>query len=225
MHAHNPAQVIRHTAIVLAGAASIGLTGAAGAYIMTQMTDLQQAQSAPPPAAEHRAPAAPVPARESEAPAVLLAAQHRSLPVAFRAPVKQPEEVVPQVFTVTPAAPAALAGTLRLGDTTYVGAQIAPSHTNTFALSVDTNLFSTLSGLLRSGPIREGLDAQPDLPGVTRLSTEFDGRAGVTLVFSDPALGEHAIQLNRNPAPAEHAESPETAPQPTAPPAPGTITV
>ncbi|MEV0249732.1 hypothetical protein AB0H76_24230 [Nocardia sp. NPDC050712] len=223
MHAHNPAQVIRHTAIVLAGVASIGLTGAAGAYIMGQMSDLQRAESAAPPALIDRHDSgtdepglAPHPTTTA---AVLLTSEHHRLPGADIAP-PQPvlEPAVPQVFSTTPPPSTGLTGTLRLGETTYVGAQVAPVRSNTFAITLDTNVFSTLSNFLLSEPIREGLGTQPEQAGVTSLRTEFDSSAGVTLVFSDPALGEHAIQLNRNPA----DEAPS---QPTSPSAPGTITV
>jgi hypothetical protein len=49
---HKPAQIARHTAIVLAGAASLSLTVASGAYIVHQMADAQHATNdiAAPPA-------------------------------------------------------------------------------------------------------------------------------------------------------------------------------
>ncbi|WP_194816574.1 hypothetical protein [Nocardia sp. XZ_19_385] len=211
MHAHNPAQVIRHIAIVLAGAASIGFTGAAGAYIMSQMTDIQRSESAPPaPALEPGESTSDEPGFDPAVGKVLLTSEHTPLPAHFRTPTAVPEQVVPQVVSTVPGTPPGLAGTLHLGDTAYVGAHVAPVRTNTFAITLDTNVFSTLSNILLSEPVREGLGAQDELPGVTRLRTELDTRSGVTLVFSDPALGEHAIQLNRSPAPAS---------------TPGTITV
>ncbi|WP_157171008.1 hypothetical protein [Nocardia araoensis] len=42
MTAHRPVQVARHAAVVLAGAASLSLTVAAGAYIVHQIADAQR---------------------------------------------------------------------------------------------------------------------------------------------------------------------------------------
>ncbi|MEV6277073.1 hypothetical protein [Nocardia sp. NPDC051832] len=217
MHAHNPAQVIRHIAIVLAGAASIGLTGAAGAYIMSQMTDIQRSETArPAPVRESGESTANHSGIDPETSAVRLTSEHNVLPAFFRTPAPAPEQSVPQVVSTAPSTPPGLTGTLHLGESAYVGAHVAPVHTNTFAITLDTNVFSTLSNILLSEPVREGLGAQEELSGVTRLRTEFDARAGVTLVFSDPALGEHAIQLNRNPAPSSVPPS-EPAPSEQAP--------
>ncbi|MFC9893306.1 hypothetical protein ACFVMC_06410 [Nocardia sp. NPDC127579] len=214
MHAHNPAQVIRHTAIVFAGAASIALTGAAGAYIMTQMSDVQRSQSAPPaPQSDHYATDSIDTGFARPAAAVVLTGERRRLPVS--AAGFAPEPVLPQVVSTAPAA-TGLTGTLRLGTTTYVGAQVAPVHSNTLAITVDTNVFSALSEFLRS----EGLDAQA---GVTYLRSEFDSRGGLTMTVSDPAIGEHAIQLNRTPTPVQTPEAPIASETPE--PGTGTITV
>ncbi|MGW0250205.1 hypothetical protein ACWDYH_26630 [Nocardia goodfellowii] len=212
MHAHSPAQVIRHTAIVLAGAASIGFTGAAGAYIMSQMSDIQHAESAPPAAVRVPGEFTPKGAgSEPDTTHIRLISNNGPLPAFQQPPAPEPEPVAPQVASTTPSTPRGVAGTLRLGETAYVGAHVAPVRGNTFAITLDTNVFSTLSNILLSDPVREGLGAQEELAGVTRLRTELDTRAGVTLMFSDPVLGEHALQVNRNPAPAERVESSDPA--------------
>ncbi|WP_280213291.1 hypothetical protein, partial [Nocardia cyriacigeorgica] len=110
-----------------------------------------------------------------------------------------------------PARAARGGGGARVGlGTTYVGARVAPAQTNTVSITLDTNALTVLSGILMSEPVRERLGVSTDPSGVTQMRTDVDTRRGeVTLVFSDPTLGEHALELDRNPAPgqADRADS------------------
>ncbi len=202
--AHNPAQIVRHTAIVLAGAASLSLTFVAGAYIVNQMADPQRAgtvQAAPLSPAPVVEPFTPHPGPRT-AVTVLNSETHALSPI-YQAAVFPARTAVPQS---DPAAalsrPAGLGGRLGLG-TAYVGAQVAPVRTNTVAFTVDTNAFSALTGLVLSEPVRDHLGIHLDPAGITQLRTEFDTRTGeLSLVFSDANLGEHTIQLQRHPTPS-----------------------
>ncbi|MGV9615026.1 hypothetical protein [Nocardia xishanensis] len=211
MTALNPAQIVRHTAIVLAGAASLSLTVASGAYIVNQMADTQRAgsvQAAPPASSPVVQPFTPHPGPGTAV--TVLTGEAHLLPTTYQAAVFPAEPAVPQPDpAAAPTRPAGLGGRLGLG-TAYVGAQVAPVRTNTFAFTVDTNAFSALTGLVLSEPVRDHLGIHLDPSGITQLRSEFDTRTGeLSLVFSDAALGEHTIQLQRHPTPSDSA-TPET---------------
>ncbi|WP_253788372.1 hypothetical protein [Nocardia amikacinitolerans] len=200
MTAHKPAQIMRHTAIVLAGAASLSLTFVAGGYIVNQMADTHSgAGRAAPPPAPIVEPFAPHPGpRPVE---TLLAGKAHVLPT-YQASVFPAEAVVPQPDpAAAPARPTGLGGRLGLG-TAYVGAQVAPVRTGTVAFTVDTNAFSTLTGLVLSEPVRAHLGIDLDPTGITQIRAEIDTRSGeIAFVLSDANLGEHTIELQRHPAP------------------------
>ncbi|WP_141808082.1 hypothetical protein [Nocardia bhagyanarayanae] len=228
MMAHKPAQIMRHTAIVLAGAASLSLTFVAGTYIVNQMADTQSAraaQAAPPPA-PNVAPFTPHPGPRTVE--TLLSGEAHALPPTYQASVYPAKAVVPQpVSTAIPEQTAGLGGRLGLG-TAYVGAQVAPIRTGTVAFTVDTNAFSTLTGLVLSEPVRDHLGIDLDPSGITQIRTEIDTRSGeIAFVLSDANLGEHTIELQRHPAPADRT----TTVNPDAPtghdtlPAPPAVTV
>jgi hypothetical protein len=64
-------------------------------------------------------------------------------------------------------------------------------------MTVNTNLFTALA-------------AGSDTPGNTQVRTDLDVRHGkITLAVSDPALGDHAVQLSprhTEPASADHQD-------------------
>ncbi|MFD3705872.1 hypothetical protein ACFWUP_22265 [Nocardia sp. NPDC058658] len=208
MTAHRPAQIVRLSAIVFSGAASLCLTVAAGAYIVNHMPEL-----APRPAPAVTEPAAaPNPGHprtfsiDDSAPhhGVELAMSfgtptltaERAEPAATRTPITAQQSGVGARPDNSP-----LAGRLGIGGT-YVGAQVAPAPTDTVAFTVDTNLVTVAAKYL-------GLT--PDPAAVTALHTEFDSRRG-QLVFelSDPGLGRHTLRVD---APA-HTGAPRTEPAP-----------
>ncbi|WP_157110200.1 hypothetical protein [Nocardia anaemiae] len=217
MASHKPAQIARHAAIVLAGAASLSLTVASGAYIVHQMADTQRATHdvAAPPLVR-------LPDVDTDYGPVLsdamLTGASRDLPVLFgRFPAAPGDGVAKtsQVHIDSPAS-AGISGKLRLG-TAYVGAQVAPGRANSVALTVDTNALTVLTDFLLTEPVRDRLGIHADPGGVTQLRTEVDTHNGeVTFTFSDPTLGEHGLRLNRNPAPSpEHAAGVDDSPAAT----------
>ncbi|WP_159841046.1 hypothetical protein [Nocardia sp. CY41] len=199
MTAHRPAQVARHAAIVLAGAASLSLTAAAGAYIVQQIADTQR------PDARIAAPVVPAAPDELDHgrayvsyPA--LTSSSYVLPVAFSTlPATEPEVAEPLVDSpAAPPPPAPLAGRVRLGEA-YVGAQFARTEADTVSVTVDTNALTVLTGFLRADPARE----KPGTSGVTTMRTDLDTRNGaVRLALSDPELGERDLRLDRQSRPA-----------------------
>ncbi|MEV0029061.1 hypothetical protein [Nocardia sp. NPDC050793] len=209
MTTHNPAQIVRHTAIVLAGAASLSLTFISGAYIVNQMADTQRSgtvQAAPSPAPVVE-PFTPHPGPRTAV--TVLNGEAHVLPATYQAAVFPAGTTVPQPDpAAAPTRPAGLGGRLGLG-TAYLGAQVAPVHTNTVAFTVDTNVFSALTGLVLSEPVRDTLGIHLDPAGITQLRTEFDTRTGeLSLVFSDANLGEYTVQLQRHPTPSNSATPP-----------------
>ncbi|WP_157124368.1 hypothetical protein [Nocardia pseudovaccinii] len=209
--AYKPAQIAQHTAIVLAGAASLSLTVTAGAYIVHQMADTQHATNevAEPPAVR-------IPDVDTDYGPVLsdaiLTGGTRDLPALFgRFPAESSGGMVKtsQAHTDSPAS-AGISGKLRLG-TAYLGAQVAPSRANSVAFTVDTNALTALTDFLLTEPVRDRLGIHADPDGVTRLRTEVDTHNGeVIFTFSDPTLGEHGLRLDRNPAPStEHGATVE----------------
>ncbi|MFD3510038.1 hypothetical protein [Nocardia sp. NPDC058666] len=204
MTAHRSAQIVRLSAIVASGAASLCLTVAAGAYIVNHMPAL-----APPPATEHAAPVVtPNPGH------------HRPLPADDSAPTSTVDLVMftgestlraersADELTPTPLAAqqsgarldnSALAGRLGIGGT-YLGAQVAPARSDTYAFTVDTNLVTTAARYL---------GMTPDPAAVTAVRTEFDSRQGeLVVILSDPRVGSHTLRVEK-PAPVpEMPESP-----------------
>ncbi|MGW4088898.1 hypothetical protein [Nocardia sp. NPDC004750] len=197
MTAHRPAQVARHAAVVLAGAASLSLTVAAGAYIVHQIADTQRPDT---PIAAPVTPAVPDEPGRGRGTVFypLLTGNSFVLPAAVSAPCAgEPETAEPQADSpATPPGRTPLGGKVRFGDA-YVGAQVAESAADTVSVTVDTNALTALTGLFRSDPA-------PQQPGaVTTMRTDLDTQRGeVRVAFSDPSLGEHDLHLDRRPAPA-----------------------
>ncbi|WP_306364515.1 hypothetical protein [Nocardia sp. CC227C] len=211
------AQILRHTAVVGAGMASIGLTVAAGTYIANELPGAQR------PDTVLAAPPAPSPRGGTgtghglpERPALTPIAEKIELASLFG-----PLTASPTQSAVTAARPTilqpgrqladspGLAGRLRVGDT-FVGAQVVPVPRNSVAITVDTNVFGTVADLVLPAADGDGIDLGP--AGTTRLHTELDTRSGeLSLVLSDTELGEIGVRLTRYPAPAE-----TTAPDPDA---------
>lgn len=204
MAAHKPAQIARHAAIVLAGAASLSLTVVSGAYIVHQMADTHRAAGE-----MAAAPSATIPDivinSSPELSDAVLTGESRDLPALFaRFPAETTDTTgkIPESHADSPTtSPAEISGKLRLGST-YVGAQVAPGRPNSVAFTVDTNAVTVLSDFLLAEPVRERLGIHADPDGVTQLRTEVDTHNGeVTLTFSDPTLGEHGLRVARYPAP------------------------
>jgi hypothetical protein len=202
--AHRPAQVARHAAIVLAGAASLSLTVVAGAYVVQQIADTQR------PATRIAAPVTPPAPDEPDhgsryIPYPVLTGTSFVLPAAASVPrAAEPEAAKPETTAAhvdspaAPPAPTPVGGKVRFGDA-YVGAQVAQAEDDTVSVTVDTNALIMLPGYLRSGPTSE-------MPAVTTMRTDLDTHSGeVRMAFSDPRLGEHDLRLNRHATPAPSA--------------------
>ncbi|WP_157106644.1 hypothetical protein [Nocardia arthritidis] len=199
MTAHRPAQVARHAAIVLAGAASLSLTVVAGAYVVHQIADMQRPETRIAAPVTPPAPDEPDHGRRY-IPYPVLTGTSFALPAAVSVPRDtEPETAESHVDSpAAPTAPTPVGGKVRFGDA-YVGAQVAQVEDDTVSVTVDTNALIMLPGYLRSGPTSE-------TPGVTTMRTDLDTHSGeVRMAFSDPRLGEHDLRLNRHATPAPSA--------------------
>ncbi|WP_156959473.1 hypothetical protein [Nocardia sp. BMG51109] len=221
-------QILQHTAIVFAGMASIGLTVAAGSYVVDQI-----AESTRPPDAGRPAPNAAVPA---EAPAfapdnreyprgaaaieqvglaagqVSLAAESRRVPVALLAPhtlnVPRPTDTprAPQIaqrvgHVVLPTAPHRPADQSGMGGRLRLpgGAYVGADIGPGGPNSVSMTV-DTDAFATSTG--RPGPAAPDTASQVTRFRTDLDTDSGeVTLAVSGPLLGQHDMRLQRHPRP------------------------
>ncbi|AXK87165.1 hypothetical protein SAMN05421776_103347 [Nocardia farcinica] len=210
MPTHRPAQVARYTAIVVAGAASLTLTVASGAYIVGQMSvDGSRTESNHAPAAPDSRASGPAPSFP-DVTTVEPVAVERPRPT-YQAAVFPADAPIPPVVAIPGAAAApvvnpasanessGLGGRLGLAGA-YVDAQVRPSDPGTIAVTVDTNVVATLLDVL----------AEPGATaGTTRLSTEIDTRRGeIAVAFSDPALGEHTMEFQRGRTPSRPVDAP-----------------
>ncbi|WP_067677539.1 hypothetical protein [Nocardia miyunensis] len=207
-------QILRHTAVVLAGMASIGFTVAAGTYVVNQMaTGQHEAAGTPSPedaAADAISPllrqaAEPDVPRPSTA-AVRFTSETRELPVTID--LRHPAAMAPA--PAEPSAPitAAVQATtdldarLPLPGDAYVGANLTRPQPDSLSMTLDTNLLGDTA------------------PG-TRLRTDLDVRNGrITLALSDPYLGSQSIQMSPRHADPATPDLSTTAPdlaQPTSP--------
>ncbi|MBF6334902.1 hypothetical protein IU450_03265 [Nocardia abscessus] len=201
MTAQRPAQFVRHAAVVLAGAASLSLTVAAGTYIVQQIADTQRPDSRLAAPIAPVTPDAPDRGREIVSYPVLTGSSSVLPPAVLPPVVLAPRAVEPETVQAqvdSPTAPAPLGGAVRFGDA-YLGAQVATGEADTVSVTVDTNAFTVLTGFLRSGSAPQ----QPGASTVTTMRTDLDTQSGeVRLALSDPKLGEHDLRLNRHVAPA-----------------------
>ncbi|MGF6881934.1 hypothetical protein ABIA39_002532 [Nocardia sp. GAS34] len=202
-------QIARHAAVVLAGMASIGFTVAAGTYIVNEMASNQRDAAARPVRVEPGPPGMDGPLAEQAA-----APQQPVVTARFTAQAR----VYPAVAAVPrPAAPTtqpAVSPTVvavqtnpTMGDRlpslsdAYLGAKVSRTEPDSLSMTVNTNLFTELIA---------GADASGTQVGDTQLRTDLDVRHGrITLAVSDPALGEHAVQLSprhTEPASADHQD-------------------
>lgn len=214
MTAHRPVQVARHAAIVLAGAASVSLTAAAGAYIVQQIADTQRPDTRIAAPVVPTAPHAPDHGRAYVAyPA--LTSSSVVLPVDIStAPATEPEIAEPLVDSpAAPPPPAPLAGSVRVGEA-YVGARVTRTEADTVSVTVDTNALTMLTGFLRADPARE----KPGTSAVTTMRTDLNTRNGeVRLALSDPGSGERDLHLDRHARPASTGQATTEHPPATSP--------
>ncbi|MBH0781205.1 hypothetical protein [Nocardia bovistercoris] len=210
MTEYRPAQIARHVTVVLAGAASLTLTVAAGAYIADQMAGTQR-QAATPGGPEKPAAVAPPRAEPAGPDSFVEAVFHgyrvgRPAAPILPGPSEPPAPAAPAVRVAAPQpapeprprAREGVDGRFDVGDG-YVGARIEPTGGDTVTVTVDTDLFS--------GPAPK---AEPNGQGsggeVSRVTTEIDTKRGaMTLAVSDPTLGEHDLHVDRTPAPGRTA--------------------
>lgn len=198
-------QIARHAAVVLAGMASIGFTVAAGTYIVNQMASDQRDAAARPARVEPGPPGPDGPLTEQA-----VAPQQSAVTVGFIAEARvypavpwpaAPEAPLPVVSpTVAAVQTNPTAGDrLPLLSDAYLGANLTPTEPDSLSMTMNTNLFTALTA---------GSDTPGAQVGDTQVRTDLDVRHGeITLAVSDPALGEHAVQLSprhTEPASADH---------------------
>ncbi|WP_227979048.1 hypothetical protein [Nocardia spumae] len=205
-------QILQHTAVVLAGMASIGLTVAAGTYIVNQIGEthrpgvISAPEGANVPAPEPDRAESPAPTTTPVIGTWGLAADSRPLQVVVAGPVAVPYRVdtgpvvPPTSATATMAGthPGGVGGRLNLTDDTYVGANLASSQRNSLTVTLDTNLPAALS-------TTDTPEVEPpgDSSSVTEFRTDVDVHRGeFSLAMSDPVLGRHDMQVQRHARPA-----------------------
>jgi len=177
-------QIVRHTAVVLAGMASIGFTVAAGTYIVNQMSSgqgedtVRRAQVASDPAGPlTRQAVGPI-----GAPTVTVRFAAETRVLSWVADI--PEPVAPVAPPVRPVPPVVAAvhtntgvgGRLPLLGDAYVGANLTRTQPDSLSMTVDTNLLAALIGRT------DVLGAQI---GDTRVRTDLDVANGeITLAVA-----------------------------------------
>ncbi|WP_330184187.1 hypothetical protein OHB26_11615 [Nocardia sp. NBC_01503] len=207
------AQVLRYSAIVTAGMASIGLTVAAGSYIANQMAGTEKSGAViAAPTAPHT-PAAlsgdTDPQTGSITPladTIGLAAYFTPHPMETTMPQDIPGTLSQSRTEASPATERnPIAGQLRLG-TAYLDAAVVPVQRNSISVTVDTNVFATMADLVLHTPLGETLGIGSDPSANTQLRTDVDTRSGaVTLTLSDPTLGRYDVRLDRHNTPGSTA--------------------
>ncbi|NKY47029.1 hypothetical protein [Nocardia cerradoensis] len=207
-------QILQHTAVVLAGMASIGLTVAAGTYIVNQIggTGLpgvigsgERGDTIVPAPGTDRSEASP-----SSTPATngswRPAAESRRLPVLSADGAAAPVRIVPGPADRSPnldtapasSRPGGVGGRLNLTGDTYLGANLSRTQQHSFAVTLDTNVPAAL-GANGSPDHRQG--AAQD--AVTQFRTDVDVHSGeFSVAMSDPLLGRHDVQVQRHARPA-----------------------
>ncbi|MBF6356722.1 hypothetical protein IU449_19590 [Nocardia higoensis] len=199
MTAQRTNQAARYTAIVSASAASLTLTVAAGAYVMSQISP--SASTTTPATTLDRPDRSVIEVQPRIARAFTAAAPGGSAPAPASfgvggtggrvfAPVTDPPAVdLPAAQTVPQPAPARRTES---GSSLDLGVAELNTHRDeqhtTVTLTVDPEVTAALHGLLTESPT--------DPSGPTTLSTDIDrGRGGVALGFSDPLLGERSVEV------------------------------
>ncbi|WP_327142907.1 hypothetical protein [Nocardia sp. NBC_01327] len=207
------AQVLRFSAVVTAGMASIGLTVAAGSYVANEMAGTQKSGTMlTTPSLAHGQFPPPVNGGGNPLPGPVTPTADTIGLASFFTPHKTEMiglEPIPAVepgkSAAAPAAgprPSALAGQIRLG-TAYVGAAVVPAQLNSVSFTLDTNVFATVADLVLHSPLGQQLGIGSDPSANTQLRTDVDTRRGeVTVTFSDPALGRYGVQFAPHTAPA-----------------------
>lgn len=207
-------QILQHTAVVLAGMASIGLTVAAGTYVVNQIGGAglpavigsgEQGDTLVPAPGTHRSDTSPntVPATTgSWGPA----AASRRLPAFAADAAAAPARLVPEPADRSPntetssatTGPGGVGGRLNLTGETYVGANLSRTQQHSFAVTFDTNVPSALGA---NGFPDHQPDAAPNT--VTEFRTDVDVHSGeFSVAMNDPLLGRHDVQVQRHARPA-----------------------
>ena len=199
-HAHSRAagQILQHTAIVLAGMASIGLTVAAGTYIVHQIGDTGspavihsgRPDTVSPPALEPDRSEADAPNTAPTTVSWGLTAESWPLPIVLAAPTP--------TAAVTTVRPSDVGGRLKLSDNTYVGANLSRTQQHSLTVRLDTNLPAAFGAT-------ESPETEPAEPpaGVTEFRTDLDVRSGeFSVAMTDPLLGRHDMRAQRHTQPA-----------------------
>ncbi len=226
-HSRSAGQILQHTAIVLAGMASIGLTVAAGTYVVNQIGGTGLPAVIGPGEPDTVNPPAPEPQRsEAEAPNTAsgiarwgLAVESRPFPIAVaegaaRLPDHAPSGVVAPEPTSAAATvrPGAVGGRLNLSEDTYLGANLSRTQQNSLTVRLNTNLPAAFGAT-------EPSQSEPAGPssGVTEFRTDLDVHSGeLSVAMTDPLLGRHDMQVERHtePAPVD-SEHPQQIPDST----------
>ncbi|QIS23825.1 hypothetical protein [Nocardia terpenica] len=216
-----PVQILQHTAIVLAGMGSIGLTVIAGTYIVNQMADATQhpghlttpgtalPEAAPPNSAPHESPETLVTNGTWD-----LAAETRTLPTAFLTHPPAAPEPLAHHPTPTAPTPTEFGARLQLPGDAYVGANLTTTQSNSLSMTLDTNLVTLLTNTDQH----------------TALRTELNTRSGeVTVAVSGPwsanTTSNSAATPNQPPPPHSPPPTPSAQPPPSDPHPPASLTL
>ncbi|MEV5648040.1 hypothetical protein AB0L57_07300 [Nocardia sp. NPDC052254] len=211
-HSRSAGQILQHTAIVLAGMASIGLTVAAGTYVVNQIGGSGLPAMIGPGEPDTVNPPAPEPQRsEAQAPTTArgtarwgLAAESRPLPIVagpaaepYPAPAVSDGTPVVPITAATTVRPGGVGGRLNLSEDTYLGANLARTQQNSLTVRLDTNLPAIFG---TTEPPRT--DQAGPSTGVTEFRTELDTHSGeLGVAMTDPLLGRHDMQVQRHAQP------------------------
>ncbi|MEU6560137.1 hypothetical protein [Nocardia nova] len=202
-------QILQHTAIVLAGMASIGLTVAAGTYVVNQIGDTGlpavihpgEADTPNPPAPEALHPAAEAPHTSSATARWDLAADSRPLPVVVADPVAAGQDSAPPpppapAYAANTVRPDGVGGRLNLSEDTYLGANLSRTQQHSLTVRLDTNLPAAF------GTTESPRAESDDTSGVTEFRTDVDVHSGeFSVAMTDPLLGRHDMQVQRHTQP------------------------
>ncbi|WP_157101494.1 hypothetical protein [Nocardia shimofusensis] len=201
-------QAARYTAIVSASAASLTLTVAAGAYVMSQISP--SASSTAPATTLDRPDRSVVEVEPRIARAFTAAAPGVPAPASFavggaegrvRAAVTEPAADPVDLPAGGEQAGAQPAPARRSESGGHLDLGVAEVDTRrdeqrtTVTLTIDPEVTAALYGALTDFPTAPG--------DSTTLSTEIDrGRGGVAVGFSDPVLGERSVEMPGTTPPA-----------------------
>ncbi|MBJ8337609.1 hypothetical protein JGU71_01800 [Antrihabitans sp. YC3-6] len=189
---------LRHTAVALAGVASVGFTGAAASVVLSDMGVDMPTKSifdfAMPNTPRPSGPVAVSGVNGVDAARTVAVDLATATEVAHLLLDTATQESVTAPNLVTPHKPA-LEAKVTVDDY-YLGAAVSPVRSRVVGLDFTTNILDVIPTFVRAF-----YDPDPNSKGPTEIRTELDGRVGeVNVVVSDPDVGEREVTLTRTDA-------------------------